>query len=137
MRAMWIGQTEGARFWLRLMNEHKGRGVAGILIAVVSGLKRFPEAMADASPLLHRLILYRAPDPLLAAARIVKRVQNVGQGLRVIDGAVSAGANERALNKFEGWPLGLEVSKYCGELASLLSGGRTHFYLLQSAPTRP
>ncbi len=36
---IWIEQTEGAKFWLRVMNELKNRGVADILIAVVDGLK--------------------------------------------------------------------------------------------------
>jgi putative transposase len=36
---LWIEQTEGAKFWLRVMNEPKDRGVADVLIAVVDGLK--------------------------------------------------------------------------------------------------
>src|SRR4051812_1709014 len=40
---LWMEQTEGARFWLRVMNELKDRGVQDILIAVVDGLKGFPE----------------------------------------------------------------------------------------------
>jgi putative transposase len=43
---LWIEQTEGAKFWLRVMNELKDRGVEDILIAVVDGLKGFPEAIA-------------------------------------------------------------------------------------------
>lgn len=42
---LWIEQTEGAKFWLRVMNELKNRGVEDILIAVVDGLKGFPEAI--------------------------------------------------------------------------------------------
>src|SRR5918911_1895421 len=47
---LWIEQTEGAKFWLRVMNELKDRGVQDILIAVVDGLKGFPEAIAAAFP---------------------------------------------------------------------------------------
>jgi len=47
---IWIEQTEGAKFWLRVMNELKNRGVADILIAVVDGLKGFPEAINDVFP---------------------------------------------------------------------------------------
>src|SRR5208337_2348789 len=36
---LWIEQTEGAKFWLRVMNELKNRGVEDVLIAVVDGLK--------------------------------------------------------------------------------------------------
>jgi putative transposase len=42
---IWIEQTEGAKFWLRVMTEIKTRGVNDILIAIVDGLKGFPEAI--------------------------------------------------------------------------------------------
>ncbi len=42
---LWIEQTEGATFWLRVMNERKNRGVQDIVIAAVDGLKGFPEAV--------------------------------------------------------------------------------------------
>src|SRR5215211_1128035 len=47
---LWIEQTEGAKFWLRVMNELKDRGVEDILIAVVDGLKGFPEAITAVFP---------------------------------------------------------------------------------------
>jgi putative transposase len=47
---LWIEQTEGARFWLRVMNEIKARGTNDILIAVVDGLKGFPEAITAVFP---------------------------------------------------------------------------------------
>lgn len=47
---LWIEQTEGAKFWLRVMNELKDRGIEDILIAVVDGLKGFPEAIAAVFP---------------------------------------------------------------------------------------
>jgi putative transposase len=48
---LWIEQTEGAKFWLNVMNELKTRGVADILIAVVDGLKGFPDAIGTVFPL--------------------------------------------------------------------------------------
>ena len=42
---LWIQQTEGAKFWLAVMNELKNHGVQDILIAVIDGLKGFPEAI--------------------------------------------------------------------------------------------
>jgi putative transposase len=42
---LWIEQTEGAKFWLKVINELKNRGVEDVLIAVVDGLKGFPEAI--------------------------------------------------------------------------------------------
>jgi putative transposase len=47
---LWIEQTEGAKFWLRVMNELKARGVGDILIAFVDGLKGFPEAITAVFP---------------------------------------------------------------------------------------
>ncbi len=47
---LWIEQTEGAKFWLRVMNELKNRGCQDILIAVVDGLKGFPEAITAVFP---------------------------------------------------------------------------------------
>ena len=47
---LWIEQTEGAKFWLRVINELKARGVNDVLIAVVDGLKGFPEAITSVYP---------------------------------------------------------------------------------------
>jgi transposase-like protein len=47
---LWIEHTEGAKFWLKVINELRGRGVNDILIAVVDGLKGFPEAIATVFP---------------------------------------------------------------------------------------
>jgi putative transposase len=40
----WLEQNEGAKFWLWVMTELRNRGVEDILLAVVDGLKGFPEA---------------------------------------------------------------------------------------------
>jgi len=47
---MWIEQTEGAKFWLRVMNDLKNRGLEDILIAVIDGLKGFPDAIETVFP---------------------------------------------------------------------------------------
>src|SRR5918912_435958 len=47
---LWIEQTEGAKFWLRVMAELKNRGVEDVLIAVVDGLKGFPDAITAVFP---------------------------------------------------------------------------------------
>ena len=47
---LWIEQTEGAKFWLRVVTELKNRGVKTILMAVVDGLKGFPEAIHAVFP---------------------------------------------------------------------------------------
>ena len=47
---LWIEQTEGAKFWLKVMTELKNRGMSDCLIAVVDGLKGFPEAIQAVFP---------------------------------------------------------------------------------------
>ena len=47
---LWVEQNEGAKFWLRVMNELKNRGIEDILLAVVDGLKGFPEAIRATFP---------------------------------------------------------------------------------------
>lgn len=48
--SLWIEQTEGAKFWLKVFNELKKRGLHDILIAVVDGLRGFPEAIEAVYP---------------------------------------------------------------------------------------
>lgn len=47
---MWLAENEGAKFWLSVLTELKGRGLEDILIACVDGLKGFPEAIEVAYP---------------------------------------------------------------------------------------
>ena len=47
---LWIEGSEGAKFWMKVFNDLKTRGVADILIAVTDGLKGMPEALAAVFP---------------------------------------------------------------------------------------
>lgn len=47
---VWIGENEGAKFWLKVCTELKNRGVQDILITCVDGLKGFPEAIQTVFP---------------------------------------------------------------------------------------
>lgn len=47
---LWIEQNEGAKFWLKVVNELKTRGVRDILVACCDGLKGFPEAIEAVFP---------------------------------------------------------------------------------------
>ncbi len=47
---LWLEQNEGAKFWLRVMNELRNRGVEAVLLAVVDGLKGFPDAIRAVFP---------------------------------------------------------------------------------------
>jgi putative transposase len=46
---LWIEPTEDAKFWLKVMNELKTRGVNDVLIAVTDGLQGFAERSARSS----------------------------------------------------------------------------------------
>ena len=50
MLGLWIEQNEGAKCWLRVMNELLSRGLRDMLIAVIDGLKGFPEAIRSVFP---------------------------------------------------------------------------------------
>ncbi len=47
---LWIENTEGAKFWMKVFNDLKTRGVNDILIAVTDGLKGMPEALSAVFP---------------------------------------------------------------------------------------
>jgi len=47
---LWVGEAEGANFWLSVLTELKNRGVQEILIACIDGLKGFPDAIATIFP---------------------------------------------------------------------------------------
>jgi transposase-like protein len=47
---LWIETTEGAKFWMKVFNDLKTRGVNDILIAVTDGLKGMPEALGAVFP---------------------------------------------------------------------------------------
>jgi putative transposase len=47
---IWIGENEGAKFWLSVCNDLKNRGVEDILLACIDGLKGFPDAIKTVFP---------------------------------------------------------------------------------------
>lgn len=47
---IWIEKSEGAKFWMQIVNELKTRGVEQIYVACVDGLKGFPEAINNVFP---------------------------------------------------------------------------------------
>ena len=70
---LWIEQTEGAKFWLSVMNELKTRGVGDVLIAVVDGLKGFPDAIeagVSGFPCLGRLDRDQSSRPYIATVAV-------------------------------------------------------------------
>ena len=76
---LWIEQTEGAKFWLKVFNELKTRGCCDILIAVVDGLKADRGYQRSLST-DHRSDLHRASDPQQSGVRQLQGSQGIGRG---------------------------------------------------------
>lgn len=47
---LWVGESEGANFWLKVCTELSNRGVKDILIACIDGLKGLPDAIRSMFP---------------------------------------------------------------------------------------
>lgn len=103
---IWIEQTEGAKFWLRVMNELKNRGVADILIAVVDSLKGFSEAINAVSPetVVQTCIVHLIRNSMSFASW--KQHKFIAQGLRGVYRAETPEAGMAALEAFEEGPWG-------------------------------
>jgi putative transposase len=103
---LWIEQTEGARFWLRVFNELRNRGVSDVLIAVVDGLKGFPEAITATFPktLVQTCIVHLLRNSLAYVPWNDRKA--VAAALKEIYRAVDATAAEAALSAFENGPWG-------------------------------
>ncbi|WP_139905486.1 IS256 family transposase [Clostridium thermarum] len=50
---IWIGEHEGAKFWLSVCNDLKNRGVQDIFIACMDGLKGLPDAIKAVFPVVN------------------------------------------------------------------------------------
>src|SRR5436305_478973 len=103
---LWIEQTEGAKFWLRVMTELKNRGVEDVLVAVVDGLKGFPEAILAVFPeaTVQTCIVHLLRQSLAFVAH--KDRKAVAAALKEIYRALDATAGEAALAAFEEGPWG-------------------------------
>ena len=98
---LWIEQTEGAKFWLRVMNDLKARGVQDILIAVVDGLKGFPDAITAVFPdtIVQTCIVHLIRNSIRLATW--KERKPLAQALKPVYQADNAEAAEEALGAFE------------------------------------
>ena len=103
---IWIEQTEGAKFWLRVVNELKTRGAQDILIAVVDGLKGFPEAINAVFPqtIIQTCIVHLIRHSMDFASW--KDRKSLAQALRTVYRAADAAAGQAALDAFAQGPWG-------------------------------
>ena len=103
---LWIEQTEGAKFWLKVFNDLKQRGVADVLIAVVDGLRGFPEAIEAVFPKtqIQTCVVHLIRTSLNYVGW--KDRKALATELKAIYQATNADAAEAALTQFEQGPWG-------------------------------
>jgi len=103
---IWIEQTEGAKFWLKVFTDLKTRGCEDILIAVTDGLKGMPDALEAAYPqtTLQTCIVHLIRRSLEFASH--KDRAPLAAALRPIYTAASADAAAEALAAFAEGPWG-------------------------------
>jgi len=103
---LWIENTEGAKFWLKVFNDLKTRGVADILIAVTDGLKGIGEALGAVFPAttLQTCIVHLIRNSLDYASWKDRKL--LAQALKPVYTAPSAEAAADALDEFERGPWG-------------------------------
>ena len=104
---IWIEQTEGAKFWLKVFADLKTRGCQDILIAVTDGLKGMSEALAAVFPAttLQTCIVHLLRHSLDFANW--KERKPLAAALRAIYTAASVEAASAALEAFASGPWGL------------------------------
>lgn len=103
---IWIEQTEGAKFWLKVFTDLKTRGCEDILIAVTDGLKGMPEALEAAYPrtTLQTCIVHLIRGSL--AFTSMKERRPLAYALRPIYAAPSAEAAAQELDAFAAGAVG-------------------------------
>ncbi|WP_416400197.1 IS256 family transposase [Alicycliphilus denitrificans] len=103
---IWIENTEGAKFWMKVFNDLKTRGVQDILIAVTDGLKGMPEALGAVFPAttLQTCIVHLIRVGLDFASW--KDRKALAAAIKPIYTAVSAEAAEAELDAFAAGPWG-------------------------------
>lgn len=103
---LWIEQTEGSGFWLRVMTELKSRGVDDILVALVDGLIGFPEAITTIFPQaqVHHCVVHLVRQSLAYVSW--KDRKQLASALRTIYQAPTEAAAASALDAVAAGPWG-------------------------------
>ena len=98
---IWFQESEGAKFWLQVLNELKQRGVRDVLIACVDGLKGFPEAIEAVFPdaWVQTCIVHLIRHSLRYVPR--REREQVARDLRPIYTAADADTALQALEQFD------------------------------------
>ena len=97
---LWLGEVEGAKFWLSCLTDLKNRGLQDIFVACIDGLAGFPEAIRAAYP--QTKVQLCIVHLVRAALRYVSTEDSkaVAADLKKIYGASTVLEAEQALEKF-------------------------------------
>jgi len=106
---LWIEQTEGAKFWMKVFSDLQARGCQDMLIAVTDGLKGMPDALTAVFPAttLQTCIVHLIRHSLEYANQRERR--ELVAALRPIYTAPTAEAAAAALDGFERSPWGARL----------------------------
>ena len=111
---IWIKNTEGAKFWMKVFNDMKTRGCNDVLIAVTDGLKGMGEALAVVYPAttLQTCIVHLIRNSLDYASW--KDRKPLAAAIKPIYTAPSAEAALAELDAFEQGPWGVKFPTVVG-----------------------
>jgi putative transposase len=98
---IWWQETEGAKFWLAVLNDLHHRGVEDVLVACVDGLTGFPEAIEAVFPQawVQTCIVHQIRNSMRFVAYQDRR--RVAADLKPVYRAVNADAAAQALQRFD------------------------------------
>jgi putative transposase len=102
---IWISESEGAKFWMHVLNELKSRGVEDILIACIDGLKGFPEAIKAIFPHtdIQLCVVHQIRHTIMFIAS--KHLKSFSENLKSIYTAPTEAAGMEALKEMKKqWP---------------------------------
>lgn len=133
---LWIEQSEGAKFWLRIINELKARGAQDVLIAVVDGLKGFPDAITNVFPecVVQTCVVHLIRHSLQFASWRDRKP--LAKALKAIYGALGRG-RRRGVGPIRSRPLGSTVRRRGAKLAPALGGSDPVLRLLPAGAQNP
>lgn len=98
---IYLGESEGAKFWLHVLNDLKERGVEDILIACIDNLKGFAEAVETVFPkTIVQLCLVHQVRNSLRMVNSKEKKEFIRDLKRIYKGATLQGA-EKAMDEFE------------------------------------
>ena len=94
---IWVGESEGAKFWMQVLSEIRNRGVQNILICCVDGLSGFSEAIKTIFPdaIVQRCIVHQVRNTVKYVPH--KEKKEFCADLKTIYGAPSEEAGMQAL----------------------------------------